>query len=141
MSIQVYLCLFWSISICLTGLNSIWPSANFIEAIQSIIASTFMGTCSSISISREKQASSPKVSQMFHSTKIHVVKDMEWINPHGYDCIYTGEVDRDGKVCGEGVAIGDMCREMKYEITCLDGEIHGICTSPRSSYSLKISGL
>ena len=35
---------------------------------------------------------------------------------------YTGEVDQDGRVCGEGVAINIKYPSIKLEMTCLNGK-------------------
>ena len=59
---------------------------------------------------------------------MHLVTDMEWTNRDGEKCLYTGEVDQNGLVCGEGVAIEEgEGKRYKYEFTCLNGEEHGIC--------------
>ena len=57
---------------------------------------------------------------------MYVVNRMEWTNRDGRKCIYNGEVDENGLVCGEGVAY-DRSNNHKFEFTCLDGEEHGIC--------------
>ena len=41
--------------------------------------------------------------------------------------MYTGEVDQEGRVCGEGVAIRLDMPHLKYRMTCLNGKEHGIC--------------
>ena len=51
---------------------------------------------------------------------------MEWTNRDGNKCIYNGEADENGLICGEGVAFGYEKRfgrevRFKYEFTCLNG--------------------
>ena len=45
---------------------------------------------------------------------------------YDYDYKYTGEVDQEGKICGEGVAISAL-NVICYKFTCLGGKVHGIC--------------
>ena len=63
----------------------------------------------------------------YPSSFIHLVTNMKWTNREGHEFIYTGEVDQDGFICGEGVAFDQKVKQFKYEFTCLNGEQHGIC--------------
>ena len=40
---------------------------------------------------------------------------------------YTGEMDQDGKACGQGVAVFVNDKDMRYEGTFLDDQPHGLC--------------
>ena len=36
---------------------------------------------------------------------MHLVTNKEWTDRDGIKCLYTGEVDQNGLICGEGVVI------------------------------------
>ena len=47
---------------------------------------------------------------------------------------YTGEVDKQGDVCGEGIAKLVQADKFSIVMTCLNGQNHGICKSLSASY-------
>ena len=100
-------------------LKGIWPSAKLFRTIEINIASISMAICCYGSNRKEKQGGLKKVRQLTHYSRIHVVTNMRWKPRDGDECFYTGEVDQDGFMCGEGVAFDIRRKDFKYELTCL----------------------
>ena len=60
---------------------------------------------------------------------MYTVVAMECYDRSGNECSYTGEVDQDGLVCGDGVVIPVRYPDMKFvefKVTCLNGKEQGI---------------
>ena len=112
--------------------EGIWPSVKLLKTTEKNTASISMAIYWSGLISKDRQGNLEKVREFAHSSTIHIVTNMLWTNRDGRKCSYTGEVDQNGLVCGEGVAydlelLYKGKSQFKYEFTCLNGEEHGIC--------------
>ena len=49
----------------------------------------------------------------------------------GIKCVYTGEIDKDGAICGIGTGVHPDYPDVRMEMTCLNGNVHGISRSLR----------
>ena len=67
-----------------------------------------------------------------------LVEGKKWIDQRGRECLYTGEVDQNDKMCGYGIAIpvpqpeipGDERRRgCRWEGTFFNDKAHGISKS------------
>ena len=105
-NIQVFSYTCWVIMVSKIRSEGIWPSVKLLKTTEKNTASISMAICWSGLISKDRQGNLQKVCRIIHWSLIHVVTNMEWTNRDGIKCIYTGEVDQNGLVCGEGVAFG-----------------------------------
>ena len=60
---------------------------------------------------------------------------MKWKDRWGRECKYTGEVDKNGELLGEGFSIECNRPYMKNEMICLNGAEHAICKSLCINYT------
>ena len=80
-------------------------------------------------VSREKQESYHKVRRFTSSSLIFSVKDKRWTKRTKFNCLeylYTGEVDKNGKLCGYGVATRIDAPHIKLEGTFYKNREHGL---------------